>query len=217
VKTFLKTEACVLRRRGYSFRQISERVNISKSTASLWTRGVVLSELGLYRIRKNIENANIVSGEVLHKRKLERLAKADSEAELLLRDFAKSKVAEAVILSMLYECEGGKSERGMRFANSDTNLVSLFLATLRSVFDIDESRLMIRLHIHDNQDEIKLKKLWSNVTKIPLSQFYKSFQKPSNHLYKKDGYNGCVHLSYGDSHVVRVIRAVAKKVIRFYS
>jgi orotate phosphoribosyltransferase-like protein len=43
MKNNLKTKALELRANGCSFREISERLEISKSTASLWARNVQLN------------------------------------------------------------------------------------------------------------------------------------------------------------------------------
>jgi len=121
-----------------------------------------------------------------------------------------------VILSMIYECEGSKDRSGIRFTNSDPDVIKLFLKTLRSVFLIQEHRLKVRVHIHDYQDDTEIKRFWSDMTEIPLSQFYSSFQKPSNHIYKKEGYKGCVNIAYYDSYLGNVLRLFAKKLIKLY-
>lgn len=214
MKTALLTEACVLRRRGYSFAQLSERLHISKSTASLWTRDVEMGELGKERLLKHRQISTQKSGDLSHQRKNGRLDKAAAEADRL---FVSEKRESMIILAMLYECEGGKSAGGIRFTNSDPDVIKLFMTILRSCFSMDERRFHTLIHLHDYHDEVEICKYWSLVTSIPVAQFYKSFIKPSGHVYKKAGYMGCAHVYYNDAHIARVLRSFAKKLIKSYS
>lgn len=52
MKTKIKKQAKILRKKGYSFREISEICNISKSTASLWCRKEALNSKAKQRIKK---------------------------------------------------------------------------------------------------------------------------------------------------------------------
>lgn len=49
---------------------------------------------------------------------------------------------------MLYWAEGSKSRNAVCFANSDLNLVRLFLAFLRECFGIENERVTIRLNVY---------------------------------------------------------------------
>lgn len=216
MKTMYKTEARVLRRRGYSFQQLSERLNISKSTASLWTSDVKMSQFGIDRINKYRKESNERGNTILHERKLMRVDIASNEAQRYIEKVPKDESIKLIILSLIYECEGSKGGRSICFTNSDPNLVQLFLSTFRSSFCIDEKRLKVRVHIHDYHNDEEIKNFWSLVTDIPLTRFYSSFKKPSSHMYKKDGYKGCVHISYHDVHLTRIIREFAKKFIKLY-
>ena len=216
MKTAFRTEARVLRRRGHSLGELSRRFDISKSTASLWTSDVIPSQLGIDIIKKKREASRAKGHAILHEAKVARLAKAEAEADALFAGMTRNRLLDLAILSMIYQCEGTKDDKGLRFTNSDPNLVKLFLGTFRSSFCIDESRLRVRVHIHDYHNESEILVFWSYVTDIPLAQFYRSFRKPSNHTYKKEGYKGCVHIMYYDSHVARVVKSFAKKLINLY-
>lgn len=71
-------------------------------------------------------------------------------------------------------------------------------------------------HIHDYHNEKEMKDFWSFVTSLPQIQFNKSFIKKSNHVYKKDGYKGCLHIYYHDAYVARVLSSFAKKLTSLY-
>lgn len=214
MKTAHKGEACVLRKNGWSLGEISRKFCISKSTASLWTKDVILTDVGVKRVTKNREMARLRSGVVLHDKKLARLKAA--EAEACIRFVDKKINKELSILSMIYQCEGSKLDK-FCFTNSDPELVGYFLKLFRGVFKIEEDKLRVIIHIHDYHDEKEVLKFWSSITKIPLKQFNKSYKKFSKHTYRKNGYMGCAHIYYYDFHVSRVIKAFAKKLMRTYS
>ena len=47
MENILKNKAIRLRRQGFSFREISIKLNVAKSTVSLWSRKEVLDEKGI--------------------------------------------------------------------------------------------------------------------------------------------------------------------------
>ena len=101
---------------------------------------------------------------------------------------------------MLYWAEGSKKNNNyVAFSNSDPDMVRLFLSFLREICGIQESRLHLLLHIYTDQNEKELKSFWSEITKIPLNQFNKTYihqGKIGN--YKKKSQYGTVSLRYGD-------------------
>jgi hypothetical protein len=60
-----------------------------------------------------------------------------------------------------------KTDGSVMFANSDPRMIRLFLRFLRRFFDIDESRLRVRLHLHAGLDLGAATRFWSQVTGVP--------------------------------------------------
>jgi hypothetical protein len=71
----------------------------------------------------------------------------------------------------LYAGEGAKTDGCIAFANSDPRMIRFFVAWLRHLFDIDESRLRLRMYLHAGLDLEVANAFWSNLTGIPVSQF----------------------------------------------
>lgn len=216
VKLQQKQKALELRKSGYSLKEIAEDLGISKSTASLWTKNIKTSSAGIARIKFNQDSARAKSGATLHHRKIKRLAKAEKEAEKMLAELSGESAIKYAILAMMYRCEGVKNDRSICFANSDPVMITLFLKLFRESFTIKEEKLKALVHIHDYHNDEEVKRFWSSKTKIPLDRFYKSFRKPSSHLYKKPDYQGCIHIYYHDTHLTRIILAFAKKLMNLY-
>jgi hypothetical protein len=216
VKTAFKTEARILRRRGHSLGELSRQFVISKSTASLWTKDVIPSPLGIDEIERKKRLSRAKGHAILHEMKIGRLAKAESEAAYLLSEVKKSRQEELIALAMMYWCEGIKNDVSIGFTNSDPRLARAFIVLLERTFKIDVRKIRVMLHIHDYHNEIETLDFWSSALHIPLDQFTKTYQKKSEHKYKAIGYKGCVRISYHDAHIARVLLSFAKKFISLY-
>ncbi len=73
----------------------------------------------------------------------------------------------------------------MALTNSDPHLILFFVKWLKIVFDIPANILRGRLNIYPQQNELVIKKFWSDLTGIPVKFFGKSFVKPYSTGYKK--------------------------------
>ncbi|MEK7117227.1 MAG: hypothetical protein AAB861_00440 [Patescibacteria group bacterium] len=101
----------------------------------------------------------------------------------------------------LYWGEGYKSKKakGVDFANSDPNMIKVFVNFLRKICDIDESRLRVYLYCYANQNPRKLLDFWSKVTKISPTKFTKPYVRRDFRKEKIDKMkNGLIHVRYCD-------------------
>ncbi len=104
---------------------------------------------------------------------------------------------------MLYWGEGYKGDdlnpaKQVDFANSDPEMILLFMNFLRSVYVLDEKRFRVYLYCYSNQNIPKIIKFWSKLAGIPRSQFTKPYVRSD---YKVDGRvmkHGMVHIRYCD-------------------
>ena len=71
----------------------------------------------------------------------------------------------------LYAGEGAKTRGKVTFANTDPAMVAFFCAWLRRFFAIDESRLRVRVYLHEGLDLDAAETFWSEVTGVPRAQF----------------------------------------------
>lgn len=107
---------------------------------------------------------------------------------------------------MIYWGEGTKSGNSVVLSNSDPKIIRLFLKFLRVICGVAEKRLRIVIHKYPDHDENKLREFWSNITKIPNSQFCKSFlhNKPTGN-YKRISEYGTISLRYSDKTLLEII------------
>jgi len=209
VKT--KNRALKLRLRGYSIKEIADKLHIAKSTSSLWVRNVKLNE----RSQKRLEGRRLLpyyKSAIRWRQKREDEEKRNrSDAVKTVKGLKKDIRYARIYCSLLYWCEGGKGYyESVRFVNSDPVLIKTFLILFRKSFQLDENKLRVLMHLHSYHNEKTQKSFWSNLTKIPKTQFNKTFLKPHTKKRIKDNYPGCVVICYHNRKVARILRATYK-------
>jgi len=115
--------------------------------------------------------------------------------------------------TMLYWAEGTLKRDTVDFANSNPEIIKVFLKFLREICGINESRLRAYLYIFSDQDVHKIRKYWEEVTKIPEWQFIKPFireTKSSNGRKRRMEY-GLVKIRYSDKKLLSTIRQWIEK------
>ena len=184
-KSLERIKARQLREKGTSVAQIAKSLKISKSTASLWVRDIILSVEQLEKLRQQ----NIIGGERgrligAFKQKNDRLKRIEEGIKKGTTRFPTLTNLELLIAgTALYWAEGSKKQRNVMFCNSDPKLVQFMLTWLRKCFNVETQRLRCVVGINEihREREIIVKKYWSEISRIPLSQFKPtSFKKVKN-------------------------------------
>ena len=210
-------EALKLRKRGYSLTEISRKLNVSKSTVSLWVRKTVLSDNAMIRLRKHVTNGQLKASENKKRDTKNLLKQYYDKAEKSLDNIVINKDLAKIICALIYWCEGGKYDNHVvRFVNSDPYLVATFLNLFRKSYKVDESKFRVCIHLHSYHSEVKQKKYWSNITKIPKRQFIKTYNKPNTGKCIRENYQGCVSIRYYDSNICRDLLATGRAFIVKY-
>lgn len=90
-----------------------------------------------------------------------------------------------------YWSEGHKRDNELGFANSDPELVSLFISWARRYLGLELDRFTIKLHLHSGQEEEERKEFWAKATGLTGEQFRKTYIKPEGTGHRKNIlYNG---------------------------
>jgi len=106
----------------------------------------------------------------------------------------------------LYAGEGAKTDGKIRFANTDPGMVTLFCAWFRKFFDVDESRLRVRVYLHQGLDLDAAEEFWSDITSVPRAQFGKPYRaEPDPSIRKNKHEMGCVYVDYSSTRLHREI------------
>jgi hypothetical protein len=95
-------------------------------------------------------------------------------------------------------------------------MISFFLAWLRTFFEIDESRLRLKLYLHAGLDLDAAMEFWSRLTEIPCSQFTAPYRAvPDSTLRSAKHPLGCPSVVYSCSHTHRSIVGLVDALLSF--
>lgn len=167
----LKDNAIRLRRQGWSYNIIAERIGVNKSTLSGWLKDVPYKPNAtvLHRIKAGPRK----SGELHRAKRIAEVTKANHLASLEIGNLSSR---DLLLLGVaLYIGEGVKCNEQTRFVNSDPNVVRTAMCWFRNVCLVPNNHFRVTLHIYPDTSEIKAKDYWSKITGIPKHQFCKTF------------------------------------------
>jgi len=175
-----KDQAIALRLQGRSYGYIRNTLGItSKGTLSNWFKNLKLSketakllkENNFLAWKKGLTNFNV-------KRTLS-IKKENYEACLLGLNKIKIVSTDDLLLigTALYWAEGTKTTRAkngqrLSFANSDSEMIAVFMKFLRVCLKVDDKKIKAGIHVYSTTDIVKAKKYWSKITKLPRERFY---------------------------------------------
>lgn len=202
-------EARRLRADGMTMPGIAERLGVSRSSVSLWTRDIAFTpgpDWGRPADRQpRRPNA-------LQRRKQEEIDRLLEEGRQRVGELSDRDLL--VTGAALYAGEGGKGGGKVTFSNSDPRMTRLFCRWLRHFFEVDETRLRVRLYLHVGLDLAAATLHWSHVTGVPSCQFgaaYRAVPDPS--IRKAKHVHGCATVSYACSRTHRAVMGIVHAVL----
>jgi hypothetical protein len=196
-----------LRAQAWTLAEIARELGVSRSSASRWTRDVEF----VLRPR----NRGHAAGRKPHPQHLAKLAEIEAcriAAHSMIGDLSERDLFVAGIA--LYAGEGAKTGSSVLFANTDPCMILLFVTWLRHFFPIDESRLRIRLYLHEGLDVDAAVRFWSEHTGIPPAQFgrpYRAVADPSRRTAKHP--LGCPAVRYSSASTLRAVLALTSALL----
>lgn len=166
-KKELQDEARRLRAEGKSVPEIQKLLRVSKSSVSLWVRGVELQQEqrdSLKDRQRKFGDAN--AGAKANKERFGDLRLTYQEAgRAIAREMRPLHLAGC----MLYWAEGAKAKDRVNFVNSDPNMILFFMRFLREELDVTNEMISLHLHCHTNnpQEIRQIEIYWTNLLKLP--------------------------------------------------
>lgn len=202
--SLLKTDALILRRKGFSYSEIGKKMGIPKSTLSGWLRHIKPTKEQESRLRKKSEeNRKLGSKTLLNNR----IAKTEWIIEESAKEVEGLTLRDLWFLGIvLYWAEGSKQKvhdpsKGVIFSNSDPLMIKIFLKWLTESLKIAENEIVFEIYIHETYQKTidKLALFWSKVTGLPVEKFKKVyFKKNKVRSFRKNRgpeYNGVLRVS----------------------
>lgn len=187
-----KLQAIKLRRAGFSYSYIKEKLGVSKSSLTLWLKQVpfVANKIAINNILR-AKNSLIVFQNNLRKT-------SEQEALALAQeDVGKMSKRDLSMFGLgIYTGEGSKTVC-TRVVNSDPTIIKTCVAWFQKIYGLKKENFSVRLHLYPDRDIEKCQKYWANQTGIPLSQFQTSnIDRRTNKKSKNSG-----KLPFGTAHV----------------
>ena len=197
-KDDVRERAVAMRKDGLSYREIRDRLGVSKSTLSLWLRDFELTEEEQDRLAEMKRLGRSRAGRTMQARRLARQAATREAAAAQIPEVAESELFVAGVVA--YWAEGTKAKpwrAGERFCfiNSDSEMITLMLRWLELI-GVTRDRLILRVSIHESADVPAAEAYWRSVTGVESDQFRRASLKRHNPrtVRKNVGsdYHGCL-------------------------
>jgi hypothetical protein len=174
----LKTEVFKLRRENKSYREISKRLKIPKSTLSGWLKNQVWSQEISAKLSQ--ENSLISTSRLrlmanANKKRFEDIrAKYREEAEKEFNKYFRDKLFVSGL--MIYAGEGDSKIANsiVRIANTDWRMIDIFLRFIQNICKVDKSKIRLALTLYPDLNDNECKLFWSDKTGVSLSRFHKT-------------------------------------------
>jgi hypothetical protein len=200
-----KLKAQELRRQGLSYGEILQQIQISKDTLSRWCKDIPLTESQKKRLLGNRSlgqrKGSLIAADNKRQRRIERTRNIFDEAKKELGVLTKRDRFLAGIA--LYAGEGDKTDGKGGFANSDPRMISFMMGWLKEFCDIPLTRFRGAIWLHEGLDEKSAKIYWSELTGIPIDQFYKTYitknKMDSKKIRKNIHQYGVFAINFSDS------------------
>lgn len=173
-----KEKAIVLRKQGLSYREIQQRLNVSKGTLAVWFHGQPWSqEVKDSLTEKARQNARDRMRLISHRAREERRSlyrEKRAQAEDLFQRYSKDPLFVAGL--MLYWGEGDSNLQNgkIRITNADPLMLRHFHTFLQRYLPEVSSKAKMYLILYPDLDDKRSRQHWSRVVKLPMRHFMKS-------------------------------------------
>jgi len=191
-----KEQARELRSNGCSIYEISEQLNVSKSSVSVWVRDIDLTD----GQRADLRSRRISGPKPFRERATYK------EVRMIARDKGREKARQNIMDKSyiagcaLYWAEGGKGRNAIRFCNTDPNMMKIFISFLRDYFDVKDERITFRIRCYFDHEYSfsNAVSFWSEVLNLPASQLQKSQCMKPNSRSRLKHEHGICYLNVND-------------------
>ncbi len=182
-----------LRRAGYSYTLISERLGVSKSTLSGWLRDIEYEPNE--EVRQRVRDGPLKAAQTNQERARRRTREIKQQAREDLGDLSARDLWLAGVA--LYWADGTKANEDVRFTNSDPDLIAFMMRWFRDICRVPDERFRVAVHLYPDCDPDEAVSFWASVTQLPETQFYPPrVDRRQGKRSKKRGL-----LPYGTAHV----------------
>jgi len=213
-----------LRKKGKTYGEIAEMLNLPKSTVAWWLRDVKISkslqkqilEKSREKWRKNITAYNKVYAKIRSREATRIREKYKEKAAKEIKNLSKKDLK--LIGSALYWAEGNtKNRHCIRFSNSDPLMIKAMIRFLREVCKIPDEKIKARIHLYPGINQQKTTNYWKKITRLPKRNFHPPQIQVSRASKGKRPRNtlpyGTLHLRAGNTEITCKVKGWIEGII----
>lgn len=182
-----------LRKKGLSYREILERILVSKSTLSLWLRSVGLSNKQKQRLTLKKLGAAKRGAQAQRNKRLKAIEDIKAEAKAEISKIPMDRTKLWLMGTMLYWAEGSKEKINgpsgeVRFGNSDPIMIKLFIKWLIEICNIHRSQIIYEIYLHENHEHRlqSVKMFWADHLSLNAGHFKIYFKRHNISAHRKN-------------------------------
>jgi hypothetical protein len=174
-----KRRAKLLRVNGNSIKDIAKELQVSPSSVSLWCRDVVLSKQQIADLERRAKDPHY--GRRLEYSQAQRRSRVEKEEKLMLKgtqDVGQLSRRELFLVGVaLYWSDGFKKDSQVGFANSDPQMIKLFVKWLIECCGRSVEELLFRVTVNSaHQYRVEeVQQYWADVLAVSMDSFQKPF------------------------------------------
>lgn len=204
----LRSQAEALRKRGYSYALIQQKLGVARSTMSYWFKDMP------YTPNQEVLNRMKVGPERNgQKRHAERLAEVESLKQFGEKEIGKLSKRDLFMLGLgFYIGEGAKTTEAIRIVNSDPAAVRLAISWLKNAVGLEDENITLSLHLYPDNDIQASKDYWQKITGLPSESLrWVSIDRREN---KQKDHRG--RLPFGTAHITVRANGDREKGVRLF-
>ena len=202
-----KPEAVAMRNAGYSYAMIKNELDISLSTLSSWFKDQSFTPNAT--VQQRMKEGRYSYG---LQRKEERIAEIQKMKELGRCDIGTLSKRDLWMIGLgLWIGEGSKTTEQLRLANSDPQVIALWVRWLKEIGGFQESDIFLTMHLYKDSDEERSRAYWRGVVGQDV-RFGKT--QTDKRVFKNSNKRG--KLPYGTLHVSARSGGGKEKGVKFY-
>lgn len=172
LERYKKNIAIDMRKKGFSYSEIENRLYVPKSTLSFWLRKIKLDESQIQKLknkRSEIARANAL-------KKIEKTNKAIEEIKSFSsKSIGKISRRELWLIGIILYWRSSKGNydlrNGLKFSSSNESLIKLFLKWLIEIGKIEKDEIDFDIFLKNKRDKLKAINHWSSVTGFDKERF----------------------------------------------
>lgn len=176
-----------LRKQGLSYNEILKKVDVSKSTLSVWLRGIGVAKRHQQRFTLKRKLAQLKAQEACRNIRITRETEIIKTAQKEVGKISKREFW--LIGAALYWAEGSKQKANLvsqrvSFNNSDPRMIILFDKWLKKICGRKQNGISYSLYIHKTGNLERAKKFWGDLLNTTIERVY--FKKHSPKTNRRD-------------------------------